>query len=77
MSKLTKPDWFNEKLLRLKQAKSHFATRPSYNTLKRWVSIGVYSRRGVHVRLESFREGGRVYTSVEATERFRERLNSD
>jgi hypothetical protein len=72
---MAKVDWFSEQVLRLKQARSHFASKPSYNTLKAWVKKGVYSRRGVHVRLESFREGGRVYTSIEATQRFRERLN--
>lgn len=44
-----------------------FLERPSYRSVKRWRVKGL---RGV--KLETRREGGRVFTSVEAVSRFLE-----
>lgn len=46
-----------------------FGRRPSYQKVWRWITEGV---RGV--QLESRRDGGTLHTSVEAVERFLERI---
>jgi hypothetical protein len=44
--------------------------RPSYLRVWRWKKYGIDG-----IRLESFREGRQVFTSIEAVERFLERTN--
>lgn len=44
--------------------------RPSTNCLWRWCRRGVLSRSGQRVRLEHVRIGGKIFTTVEAVEKF-------
>lgn len=45
----------------------------SYSTVHRWCAIGLCHGR---IRLESWKEGGERFTTVEAYRRFVERLNN-
>ena len=58
-------DLQTEKLVPISQAAALLPGRPSTATLWRWRLRGVKGRR-----LESVEIGGRVYTSVEALQRF-------
>ncbi len=53
----------SEELLSLSQASKRLRTRPHVSTIWRWAATG---------GLETVRLGGRVYTSIEAIERFAE-----
>lgn len=44
------------------------------STMHRWVQRGLRSRDGMVIRLECVKVGGRICTSLEALERFFERL---
>lgn len=46
----------------------------SYQMLWRWARRGVCAHNGERVRLEHERRGGRLYTSVEAIQRFGQNL---
>jgi hypothetical protein len=58
-------DITQEKLISLLEARGVFPGRPSLCTLWRWRLRGVKGRK-----LESVALGGRIYTSLEAIERF-------
>jgi hypothetical protein len=64
-------DIATEELLSLAQAARRLPGRPHISTLHRWANPGVKG-----VRLETVRLGGRRFTSVEALQRFTERLNA-
>lgn len=59
------PDFSSETACPLKQAAKLFPHPPSLQTLWRWASRGV---RGV--TLETFRQGGKRFTTREAVDRF-------
>ena len=65
-------DVAKEKLLNLPQATALFPDRPSVATLWRWRTKGVHGRT-----LESVRIGGKIYTSVEAIQRFAQQHGGD
>ncbi len=65
-------DIFNEQVISLPEARARLPRRPNMSTIFRWQLNGV---RGI--RLETFLQGGRRYTSVEALERFLQRINGD
>jgi hypothetical protein len=62
-----------EKLMLLKSVRglSFLRTKPSYKRLYRWARTGVGG-----IKLETYREGGRIYTSIEAVKRFVDKTNS-
>lgn len=60
----------NETRASMKQAAASLADPVDPSTVRRWCTRGV---RGVE--LEHYLEGGRIYTSLEAVERFMEKLN--
>jgi len=51
--------------------------RPHVSTLYRWMLAGCKSRDGMIVRLETIKVGGTVCTSLEALQRFFDRLTGD
>lgn len=51
--------------------------RVHISCLYRWANGGLIGRAGELVRLETVKVGGRVYTSVEALQRFFDRLSDD
>lgn len=61
----------NEQRITLKNARRRIPGRPSYETVWRWCRHG---RQGV--RLEYLRVGRAMYTSVEALERFFQRVTA-
>ena len=65
-------DLSNETLLTLAQATKFLGGRPSVATLWRWRTRGVRGRR-----LESLNLGGKVFTSLEALQRFAEQSDDD
>jgi hypothetical protein len=70
-------DLSTENLISLREAPRHLPTRPNgkrvhISAVYRWVSRGV---RGV--KLEALKIGGSTYTSVEALQRFGDRLTGD
>jgi hypothetical protein len=60
----------------IQQARRHFESLPSVVTLRRWAREGVLGRSGQRVKLETFRDGGRVYVRLDAIQVFKVRLNS-
>ena len=60
----------DETLIPLPEAADHFPSNPPHSTLWRWTRNGV---RGV--KLESIRQGNRIFTSIEAIERFNAATN--
>jgi hypothetical protein len=65
-------DIHTEKLQTLTEAARLLPDRPHVSTLYRWAQRGVKG-----VRLETVVVGGRRYTSVEALQRFAQRLTAD
>ncbi len=59
-----------ETVLSLSEAARLLPTRPHGSTLWRWARKGVKSRAGRRIRLEHIRIGHRVFTSIEALDRF-------
>lgn len=64
----------HEERIPLKSASRLFAGKPTYQTLLRWVNVGI-KVQGVPVRLEHIKEGWYLYTSREAVTRFIRRQN--
>lgn len=65
-----------EELLPLGDAGRLFAAGPVYSTLYDWMRLGVTSKvTRERVKLECRQEGAAWFTSVEAVERFKARLN--
>ena len=62
-------DKHTETLLTIPEAAKHCASKPARGTVWRWINCGVKG-----VRLEKVYEGGRVFTSVEALDRFHENI---
>jgi hypothetical protein len=59
-------DISNETVIRINDAPKHIPGRPHVSTLYRWMS-----RPGE--KLETVKIGGRIYTSIEAIQRFADR----
>ena len=68
-------DLHSETAVCLKAAREHFTGRPHPTTVRRWCSKGVRSSNGKQAKLETYREGYRVYTTLEAIARFRRKVN--
>ena len=70
---------FHEQFISPKEALKFFAQRPTRRTLTMWMSQGLRVKAaGGKTRiviLESFKDGGRRFTTLEAIERFRIALN--
>lgn len=67
-----------EKRLTFTQLASLIPSRPHAKTVENWARIGCTNRRsGKKVFLEFVSEGGRVFTSVEAYERFEDQMNEE
>lgn len=72
-------DVFNEEVMTLTEAarklpKRRSGRKPHVSTLFRWAVGGLRSRDGMQVRLETIQIGGTKCTSLEALQRFFERL---
>lgn len=63
-----------ERPITIRQAAEHYPPGTNASTIIRHITRGVKAR-GVVVRLEGHRMGGRWVTTAEAVERFRDRLN--
>ena len=63
-----------ERPITIRQAAEHYPPGTSSDTIIRHITRGV-KVRGVVVKLEGYRMGGRWTTTAEAVERFRDRLN--
>lgn len=59
-----------EDLIPISHAHKHFPVKTTQSNVSRWTSHGV-----VGVKLETFRQGGLIYTSKEAIDRFMEAIN--
>lgn len=75
-------DVFQETVLTLAEAAKRLPkTRPGrklhVSTLYRWIMGGCKSRDGMIVRLETVKIGGTTCTSIEALQRFFDRLSGD
>lgn len=75
-------DVFSETLMTLAQAakrlpKVKAGKSPHVSTLHRWRLRGCRSRDGMVVRLETIKVGGTTCTSLQALQRFFERLSGD
>ncbi len=76
-------DVFNETLLTLAEATRRMPAvagrkcRPHLSTLHRWVLRGCTSRDRMIIRLETVKVGGTLCTSLEALQRFFDRLSGD
>lgn len=73
-------DAFGEKVLSLAEAvkrlpKSRVGKRLHCSVIFRWAQRGLKSYDGQIVRLETIKIGGRAFTSLEALQRFFERLS--
>lgn len=72
---------FDENMLTLKEGRSlfrHGHRTPNLRTIRRWCKPGLFNRRTQkRVRLQSVLDGGTLYTSQEAIQRFRAALNQD
>ncbi len=60
----------SEQIISLHQARNYFTPRKHIRTINRYVFEGVMIFNGKRFRLESYKEGGRRHTSVEAVQRF-------
>jgi len=59
-----------------KEARSLFLTRPSLNSIRTWMNIGVHNRcvpngRGPRIKLRFIREGAMMLTTVQWVEEFK------
>jgi len=75
-------DVFDETVITLSEAAKRLpriraGKRPHPATLYRWISAGRKSHRGTIVHLESVKVGGTTCTSLEALQRFFDRLTGD
>jgi hypothetical protein len=75
-------DVFAEELLTLTEAakrlpKLKSGKPPHVSTLYRWMQRGCHSHDGMVVRLETVKIGGTTCTSLEALQRFFDRLSGD
>ena len=69
-------DIHSENLLTLDQARKYFHSNPLRETVRRYCDEGLVNRyTGQRIFLEAFYEGQWRFTSEEAIERFRRRLN--
>jgi len=64
-------------LVPLKAVSRHFASKPKYLTVLRWTTEGLLCANGTRVLLQTEKEGGRVFVSLEAIADFKAALNSD
>lgn len=64
-------DIMKEQVFRLSEGKKHLPVRLHPNTLRRWITIGIKSKKdGARYFLEAKQVGGSLVTSVEAFLRF-------
>ncbi len=69
----------NERLYSLREIRPKLPVRRSLRTLKRWSIVGATAKRGSgpRIRLEVVCVAGSLHTSLEAVERFLERLTRE
>lgn len=66
----------SEDRILIKNARLLFDSKPSVSTLRRYVTRGIRNHDcKCQVFLEAYREGWTIITSVQAVQRFRERIN--
>ena len=66
----------SETYIGLTEARRLFPSRPTRNTLLRWIRNGQRSKRTLkRINLEAIQIGGQMFTSHEAIDRFINRLN--
>jgi len=59
-----------DRYLTLSDATRHLPGRPHTSSVWRWCRKGVKARNGERIKLQSWRYGGRVYTTLEALDAF-------
>lgn len=70
-------DVAKETLVRLSKCCSELPTRPKATKVRRWMTIGIEGRDGSRYYLEGVKIGGEFWTSVEAFQRFLDKLNEE
>ena len=75
-------EMFNEEVISLTEAAKRLPQRragrkPHVSVLYRWAKAGLRSQDGMEVRLETIQVGGTKCTSLEALQRFFDRLTGD
>jgi hypothetical protein len=61
-------------MIPLKNVSKYFASRPHYNTVRRWANEGLLTSDGTRVVLEVSYEGGTIFTTPEMIAAFKQAL---
>lgn len=62
--------WEGEEKIGLRRVCDLYAGKISVKSVRRWCVDGLLKSEGVRIRLESWKEGGERFTTVEAYRRF-------
>jgi hypothetical protein len=68
-------DVLKETIVSLNSGRKLLPRAPSFRKLKRWINVGVRSWNGKLVKLETIKIGGEPCTSLEAFDRFCQKLS--